>query len=306
MVGVFRRSLSFPNKIPSRTPSKPSISHHIRSISLPCRSHPLISQLRDGVAELHCWVTQPECRTSVWLTNGLTRLRDLHDCLHDILQLPQTQESLRRLPSSVVENLLEDFLRFVDVYGIFQTSILVIKEEQSAAQVGLRKRDELKVSLYVKARKRLVKEMGKLITAVRFINGRSAPPLVCVGDAELSNAIGDVVEVTVTVSLVLFNVIATSFGSKKSSNWMGLRRLKKKKKKKGGIFVEDEGIVEFEEVEAECGLVGLRKKSDEEIRKASKKMQELEAIIGGIEICGERIFRGLINARVSFLNILTM
>uniref|UniRef100_A0A803NJX5 Uncharacterized protein n=1 Tax=Cannabis sativa TaxID=3483 RepID=A0A803NJX5_CANSA len=238
MVGVFRRSLSFPNKIPSRTPSKPSISHHIRSISLPCRSHPLISQLRDGVAELHCWVTQPECRTSVWLTNGLTRLRDLHDCLDDILQLPQTQESLRRLPSSVVENLLEDFLRFVDVYGIFQTSILVIKEEQSAAQVGLRKRDELKVSLYVKARKRLVKEMGKLITAVRFIN--------------------------------------------------------------------DEGIVEFEEVEAECGLVGLRKKSDEEIRKASKKMQELEAIIGGIEICGERIFRGLINARVSFLNILTM
>ncbi|XP_062098966.1 uncharacterized protein LOC133804873 [Humulus lupulus] len=304
MVGVFRRSLSFPNKIPSRTSSKPSISHHIRSISLPCRSHPLISQLRDGVAELHCWATQPESRTSAWLADGLTRLKDLHDCLDDILQLPQTQESLRRQPNSVVENLLEDFLRFVDVYGIFQTSILALKEEQSAAQVGLRKRDELKVSLYVKARKRLAKEMGKLITAVRCINGRSAPPLVCVGDAELSDGIGDVVEVTVTVSLALFNVIATSFGSKKSS-WMGLRRLKKKKKAKKAM-VEDEGIVEFQQVGAECVLFGLRKKSDEEIRKASKKMQELETCIGGIEICGERIFRGLINARVSLLNTLTM
>lgn len=300
MVGVFRRSLSFPNKIPSRsTPSKPPISHHTRSISLPCRSHPLISQLRDGVAELHCWATQPDSRTSAWLTDGLTRLKDLHDCLDDILQLPQTQESLRRQPH-FVENLLEDFLRFVDVYGIFQTSILGLKEEQSAAQVAIRKRDELKISLHVKARKRMVKEMGKLITAVRCINRRSAPSLVCVGDAELADAIGDVVEVTVTVSLALFNGIATSFGSKKSTWQMGLNRWKKKARK----AKVEEGIKEFEEVGTEC-LLGLRKKSEDDIRKASKKMQELEICIGGIESGGERIFRSLINARVSLLNTFT-
>ncbi|PON90438.1 hypothetical protein TorRG33x02_137230 [Trema orientale] len=300
MVGVFRRSLSFPNKIPSRNnnPSKPPISHHTRSISLPCRSHPLISQLRDGVAELHCWATQPDSRTSAWLADGLTRLKDVHDCLDDILQLPQTQESLRRQPHSAAENLLEDFLRFVDVYGIFQTSMLALKEEQSAAQVALRKRDESKISLYVKSRKRMAKEMRKLISAVRCIKGRSAPPLVRVGDAELADAIGDVVEVTVTVSLALFNGIATPFGSKRSTWNVGLSRLRKKAK------VAEEGIEEFGEIGAEC-LLGLRKKSDEEIRSASKKMQELEICIGGIESGGQRIFRSLINTRVSLLNALT-
>lgn len=162
--------------------------------------------------------------------------------------------------------------------------------------MAIRKRDELKISLYVKARKRMAKEMGKLISAVRCINRRSAPPLVCVGDAELPDAIGDVVEVTVTVSLALFNGIATSFGWKKST-WMGL----KKKAKKAKV---EEGIKEFQQAGVEC-LLGLGKKSDEEIRKASKKMQELEICVGGIESCGERIFRGLISARVSLLNTLT-
>ncbi|EXB56343.1 hypothetical protein L484_024885 [Morus notabilis] len=303
MVGVFRRSLSFN---PSRPSPKQPISHHTRSISLPCRSHPLISQLRDKITDLHSWSeATTSSRTSAWLCDGLSRLRDLHDCLEDILQLPQTQESLRRQPHSV-EKLLEDFLRFVDVYGIFQTSILALKEEQSAAQVAIRKRDESKTALCLKARKRTAKEMRKLVATVRCIE-RLASPVVSVGDAELADAIGEVVEATVTVSVELFNGIAVSLGPKKSSAWsyIGLIRLKKKAKKVNYVnVISEEGIKEFEEVGTEC-LVGLRKKSDEEIRKASMKMRELETCIGGIENGGERIFRSLINARVSLLNSLT-
>ncbi|KAJ6306230.1 hypothetical protein OIU78_021531 [Salix suchowensis] len=124
MAGVFKRSLSFPNKIPSRAPSKPPISYHNRSISLPCRSHPLISQLKNEIDELKTWSSKLENRTSVWLCCGLSRLKDVQDSLDDILQLPQTQESLRLHPTWA-EKILEDFLRFVDVYGIFQTLVLV-------------------------------------------------------------------------------------------------------------------------------------------------------------------------------------
>ncbi|KAI4336713.1 hypothetical protein L6164_015205 [Bauhinia variegata] len=128
MVGVFRRSLSFPNK----TPGCPSqISHHIRSISLPSRSHPLISQIKHEINDLTTWASTSKLSQQTYsnLFHALTLLKDVHDCL----QLPQTQESLRRQPQWV-ENLLEDFLRFLDVYGIFQTSILTLKEEHSAAQ----------------------------------------------------------------------------------------------------------------------------------------------------------------------------
>ncbi|KAF3446878.1 hypothetical protein FNV43_RR12058 [Rhamnella rubrinervis] len=297
MVGVFRRSLSFPNKINPNRPSKPLISHHIRSISLPCRSHPLISQLKDGISELYSWASKPDTRTSAWLCDGLNRLKDLLYCLDDMLQLPQTQESLRRQPY-FVESLLEDFLRFVDVYGIFQTSILAFKEEQLAARVAIRKRDDIKITLYVKARKKMAKEMSKLVSSADRCITRPGSAVVCVGDSELADVIGDVVEVTVMVSLSLFNGMAVSLGSRKST-WMGLRLKNKGKKVKVG-----ERIQELQQV-GEDWLWSLRKKGDEEVRMTLKKMQEMEICVDGIESGSEKVFRSLINARVSLLNTLT-
>ncbi|KAG6648330.1 uncharacterized protein LOC122317374 [Carya illinoinensis] len=300
MVGRFRRSLSFPNKInPNRPVTKPPISYHIRSVSLPCRSHPLVSQLKDEIIELKSWVSKPDTRTSAWLCDGLSRLKNVIDYLDDILQLPQAQETLRqRCQSLWVEKLLEDFLRFVDVYGIFRTSVLALKEVQSAAQVAMRKRDESKVASYVKSRKQMAKEMGKLVSTVRNVRVPARSESISVGDAELMGVIGDVIEATVTVSVTLFNGISASFTSRKSS-WVGLGLYKKTKKTK-----VEEGIAEFQQVGVE-GLWGLRKKAEEEVRMALKKMQDMEVCIGDIENGSERVFRSLINARVSLLNALT-
>lgn len=145
------------------------LSHHTRSISLPTRSHPLISQLKDHIAHLQSWTTA-SFSFSDWLCQGLTRLRDLHHCLDDTLRLPQTQDSLGRLSSHSasccwLENLLDQFLRFVDVYGIFRTSVFALKQDHSAAQVALRKRDDSQIALYIQARKSMVKEMIKLVNA---------------------------------------------------------------------------------------------------------------------------------------------
>lgn len=303
MVGVFRRSLSFPNKPNPNRPSKPRLSHHTRSISLPCRSHPLISQLKEHISELQSWSSTLDS-SSAWLVNGLTRLTDLHHCLDYTLQLPQTQEALRRQPHySSIENLLEQFLHFVDMYGIFRSSVLVLKEEHSAAQVAIRKRDETKIALYVKARKRMANEMCKLVNQVRICTRSSesvSSNSVNVGDIELASVVSDVVQVTVTVSLALFNGIALSFWPRKSSTWMNMGLIKKAKVDDH----QDQGIHEFEQVGVKS-LLGLRKKGDEEIKMTLKKMRELEASIEGIETCTERVFRSLINARVSLLNTVT-
>ncbi|KAK9270037.1 hypothetical protein L1049_025610 [Liquidambar formosana] len=295
MVGVFRRSLSFPNKNSTR-PSKPSISHHVRSVSLPCRSHPLISHLKDEINQLKTWDSKSDNPTSAWLCDGLCRLRNVHFSLDDLLQLPQTQESLRREPD-FVEKLLEDFIRFVDVYGIFQTSVMALKEVQSAAQVAIRRRDELKIALYVKALKKMAKEMNKLVSTVRCIGRCSVqePVSVSDGDDELAAIIKDVNEVTVSVSVALFNGVSLLSSSRKSS-WMGLKLAKKNK--------VEEVIQEFKQVGVES-FWGLRKKGDEEVRMALKRMQELEGSIGCIESGSEKVFRSLINTRVSLLNVLT-
>ncbi|KAI8014781.1 hypothetical protein LOK49_LG05G03867 [Camellia lanceoleosa] len=138
MVANFRRSLSFPNHHHNHS-SKPRKPHHVRSTSLPCRSHPLISLLKDHIILLKSWESKPDTLPSAWLCDGLTRLKTIPDYPVGPLPPPQTLVPLRHPPDSI-ENLLEAFLRFNDVSGIIQTLVLALKLELSAAQVAIRRK----------------------------------------------------------------------------------------------------------------------------------------------------------------------
>lgn len=290
MVASFRRSVSFPNN-----PSKPQKkTFHVRSTSLPSRSHPLISQLKYQIGDLRAWASKSDNKSSAWLCDGLNRLKTLHESLDDLLQLPQTHESLRDR-SEWIEKVLDDLLRFVDVYGIFQTLVLALKQDHSAAQVAIRRRDDSNTALYLKALKKLARETGKLISTVGKLSIPSVSPSDA--DAELAGVISDVNEVTIMVSTALFRGISLSFGLRKLA-WKGLKLSRKVSAD------EEEGIKEFKEV----GIENLKKKviTDEEVKKmVLKRMYEMEDCIVGIECGSERVFRSLINTRVSLLNLLT-
>lgn len=179
-----------------------------------------------------------------------------------------------------------------------------LKEEQLAAQVAIRRRDESKIASYMKTRKNMDKEMAKLVSVVRCIGRSSVPVSVSVpvsddDDAELAGILRDVNEVTVSVSISLFNGISSS-SSKTCKSWMGWRLSRRTK-----MMKKEKGIRELEEVIGVESLWGLRKQGDEEVRMALRRMQALEECIGGIESGSERVFRSLINTRVSLLNILT-
>ncbi|XP_023001978.1 uncharacterized protein LOC111495995 [Cucurbita maxima] len=280
MVGVFRRSLSFPNKPPAISrQTKPRISRHLRSLSLPCRSHPLISSLKEEIANLKSW-SSTDHRDADWLCRGLTTVKLVHDYLDDILQLPQSRESICRL-SKWVENVLEDFLRFIDAYGIFQSLILGFREEHVAAHVAIRRKDKTKLDLYTKARKRMAKETTQLVSVVR---GVKAAEGMAVSEEELEAAIKDVMEVTGMVSVAVFEGIGASLGSRRN-RWTG-------KTKK----VEN-GILEFMEV-SKNGEV-------DELTVRIEKMRDLEEGIRCIESSTEKLFRRLIDTRVSILNAIS-
>lgn len=299
MVTSFRRSLSFPNP-PSHNSSKPQQTLHVRSASLPCRSHPIISQLRDEISELQSWsAAESAARTSAWLCDGLRRLKSVHESLDDLLHLPQTRESLRGGDyCSLIEKLLEDFLRFVDAYGTFQTLLLRLKEEHSAAQIAVRRKDNLRVAAHAKNLSKIAKEIGKLGSLNLFSSAAAVAPARASYDeeAELVDVIDGVVKATVAVSNALFGGISNSAAFRKQYSCMGLSLGRKTK----NVKVEG-GIRELQELDLE----NLRKKAEEEVKMASKKMHEIEDRILEIEECGERAFRSLINTRVSLLNVLT-
>ncbi|XP_073138667.1 uncharacterized protein [Henckelia pumila] len=297
MANRFRRSLSFPNNH-SHSSSK---TLHNRSTSLPCRSHPTVSQLGAGIAHLHSWIASRTASSDSWLCDGLKRLNSVHDSLVDLLQLPRTRDLLRRGEfSAFVELLLDDFLGLVDVYGRFQTLVLSLKDECSAAEMAVRRRDGLETESRLKNLNRLGVQIGKLGSDLRCRVGEFSLPTPHDDEgSELFETIDDVLQVTSLVSVSLFGGISASFAIRKRS-YMGLMRLGRWTKN-SKIQV---GIRKIEEIDLE-NLWVLSKKV-EEARTVSKKLHELEGCFVEMEGCGERAFRSFIKTRVSLLNLLTL
>lgn len=317
-MGRYRRTVSFPNPpTPRPRPSGPSAKgYHVRSASLPCvRSHPLIPQLRDEIAELRAWERARSGPGSGSLVDGLARLKGVLDSLDDVLQLPLTQDSLST-KTNVVEKLLEDFLRFVDVYGIFRASMLGLKQEVSAAQVALRRKDDSKLCLFIKVQKKIASEVGKLISAFGPVPEQLpvSPAVVVVSDYddELDHVIRDVHRITASVSEAVFGSVSGLPGRKPTWASFGLGR-KVRKEEQGRMIEAFQKVIGGVEslLELRKNNKGDKKKNnscnEEEVMRVGvlKGMQELEDCIGEMEKESERVFRSLISTRVSLLNILT-
>ncbi|KAK6939242.1 Protein BPS1, chloroplastic [Dillenia turbinata] len=254
MVNRFRRSISFSNPNHNRPSPPPEKKFHVRSTSHILSS---LSSMTRSTSSKHGLL--PNTNPKLALRHG----------------------SLEPASTAWLEKLIEDFLSFLDAYGAFQNLLLTPKEELSAAQVGLRRKDESKVVLFVKFQRKLVKEMSKLLSAVRSDNRR--PEIQSDGDAEVAKTLVNIKEVTAAVSVALFSVILSSFATNEKSSWVGLKLLGKAKRSK----TEEIGIQEFEEGGGER-LWNLRKKSEEEVRLILKKMQNLEGCVCDIENGSEK------------------
>ncbi|KAL6011861.1 hypothetical protein ACLOJK_002327 [Asimina triloba] len=293
MVAGFRRSLSFPKpKSPSHAPEKP---YHVRSTSLPNRSHPSVFQIREQLQSLKSWDNRADKGTSAWLCAGLNQIKNLHHSLDDLLQLDQFQAPLRRR-ADLAEDLLDHSLRFVDAYGILRAALVGLKEEQLGAQVAIRRRDAAVVAARLKAQRKIQRELVKAVAMVREIGKSPTSVGIADGDAEVAGIVRDVNAATAAVSVAaLCGVSAPSSNARTTAlkSWVGLKR-------KQGVEC---GLVRLREFEEACGENLRSWKEDEKM--ALRRLEALEVAIVGIERESERVFRSLINTRVSLLNVLT-
>jgi len=90
MAPSFARSISFPLS-PSRSssskhqqPARTAPAYHARSVSLPCRSHPILAHLHTHIRAVRAWAQDP---TSA--AQGLAHVDALHASLGDLLDLPE-------------------------------------------------------------------------------------------------------------------------------------------------------------------------------------------------------------------------
>ncbi|MQM01238.1 hypothetical protein Taro_033988 [Colocasia esculenta] len=305
MATGFSRSVSLPNSNPPSCSGRSGKFFHVRSTSLPCRSHPLVSQIEDELRACRIWRWSTEPQSAAGLCAGMIRLELLHLALGDLLQLPQTRDALRRStggPSSLSESLLEDFLMFADAYGSFRSALVSLQELQLAAQVAVRRRDKACLASVARSLRKAEKEIASLSSTLSKVSKSADLALAAAWsgssaeDAELAGIFTEVKAVTVSVSTAVFQATAaslastmTSVASKSSASWTALKRR---------LALTSSSMKRMNSSEG-------TDKEEAWARTASEKLDGLEEGIIGLESGSERVFRALMNTRVSLLNIMT-
>ncbi|XP_038977069.1 uncharacterized protein LOC120107718 [Phoenix dactylifera] len=299
MVAGFRRSMSLP--VPGLNPSSPGPKGraplekacHVRSTSLPCRSHPAIAELEDEIRALRAWLSlpAPESGSPTWISAGLARIDLLHASLDDLLQIPQAQDPLRRSPSAPwTDRLLDDFLRFADSYGSFRSALMSLRQTQSELHTAIRRCDEARLASALRSQKRIERDLAKLAVSIREASRSPMPALAA--ELEMAGIMREVAVATATASAAVFLGIgavssaasAAVASTSRAYSWVVAPLRKLSLSPSSSLKKRDWG-------EWEDG--------------ALERLEALEECVEVLESKSERVFRSLVNTRVTLLNILT-
>ncbi|XP_021629647.1 uncharacterized protein LOC110627606 [Manihot esculenta] len=107
---------------------------HIRSISLPSRSHPLIVNIEEQLYKL-------KASKSSSMSCKLNGLKNLFECIDDLLQMPMAQQSLTRERQNLcVESTLNGSMELLDLCDSTRDLFSQMKECVQELELSLRRR----------------------------------------------------------------------------------------------------------------------------------------------------------------------
>ncbi|KAL4577749.1 hypothetical protein LXL04_013862 [Taraxacum kok-saghyz] len=291
--------------------SKVSTRCQVKSISLPCRSHPTTIKIEQqlNAAKLDAAAaTLPSAHT---VCNGLSQITELHKSMDDLLNSSTTQVSISRQQNKKwVEELIDESVKLLDVCGNTREIVAQIKEHITDVNRALRRRRNGETNGdYSSFRRKMKKDVKRLVASLKEVDNTIGGESTMVVDsnhyqlAAVMKAVVGVSEMTVAIfeSLLLFLVMPVS----KPKRWSFVVS---KLIHKGMVACDDQqehGILnELESIDA--GLQALCKDgSSEKMQTAKCRLEIVETQLDCIESKLESIFRRLIGTRTSLLNIMS-
>ncbi|KAK2660860.1 hypothetical protein Ddye_007393 [Dipteronia dyeriana] len=288
-------------------------SCHARNNSLPSRSHPLIVNVEDQLQRLRASISLEATPSSTSiLCQNLACLKDLFDCVDNMLQLPLARKALcnEQQEHKCVEDVLDGSLRLLDMCGNTRDLFSYAKSCAQELESSLRRRNVCEFSLaneidkYMISRKKVDKMVRKCSSNLKDDN-------LAISDQELVVvAIVDLLREVESVSFTLFNSLLSFVSpykarSKSSTGWFLVSKFIQSKR----ASCEEQENEELDSLEKlDCVLYDLvrNKKGIDtmQLQKTQKGLQALESTMQEIEGGLECVFRCLIKTRVSLLNIL--
>ncbi|KAI4381814.1 hypothetical protein MLD38_007852 [Melastoma candidum] len=280
---------------------------HIRSVSLPSRSHPTTCSIEDALHRLKNFDTQ-NMSTFESVSCGLAKLEDLYICTIDLLDMASTQQILRR-QVTCNSTLLDSSVHLLDVCGIARDLVSQVKEDIQLLQSVLRRRkgDQGMSSIladYVNFRNKARKTAKRLSLATNQIKNRANVTSPSDQDAESSAVMRTLMEVD-EIAADIFQSVLRPFlnpisGTKKS-RWSSILRLVHR----GAVACEEkpENLDDIKHIDE--AVRTLTKCNMDNIEANKNQLQEVESNINSLELALESMFRQLVRARASLLNVIS-
>uniref|UniRef100_A0ACD5UDM8 Uncharacterized protein n=1 Tax=Avena sativa TaxID=4498 RepID=A0ACD5UDM8_AVESA len=258
--------------------------------------------------------------------------------LSELLHHPQAQDPLRRLATSsspLAERLLDDYLRLADAHGSFREALVALAALQGETRAALRRGDPARLASAARAQRRAGRDLPRLAAAARAVASK-APAALPEGiqpeTAALVAAVADSTVAVASASAAVFSgvsalsnaaaaarvevastpcwITASSDAPRTSHQrvwwvadlvrWMS-RAKRRSAGKQSGANDDDASTSSTVQLRPEA-----RMKPEERARKAALELHDnLERCIASVDSSGEKVFRALVNTRVSLLNILS-
>jgi Arabidopsis protein of unknown function len=272
MIPGFNRSIS----LPLNSKPKAQSTYHVRSVSLPSQSHHLISHLEEQIQALQTrFATSDGCLASI--EAGLSQIELLQSALNEFLNFSESKIALQRGTASM-EHLLDNLLYLVDLYGSFLSAMVTLKQQIFEVQSAFRRCDSGRLLSSLKSQRKTEKELSRLVSSLRVSMKPSPVKLECDAmEAKTFWILKEAIFSTSAATLHLMNrVVAVSTAASTAAASSASNRILLFTKK---VSKEDREVVSYQ------------------------KLKELEEFVKIVESGSDKVFRSLINSRVSLLNI---
>ncbi|EOA32452.1 hypothetical protein CARUB_v10015728mg [Capsella rubella] len=295
------------------------IKNHVRSISLPSRSHPSTVAIEESLDKLLIITMNMSTMTSSdAVYSGLSGLEDLYDCTEELLKMGSTQRLLScsdekkkkrkkkmkmmmKMKGEFMEEMLDGSLRLMDICNVSRDLMVESHEHVLGLQSCVRRRKDVDVSGHVGFRKNMRKEVKKLLGSLKNISvGLVMKDQDCDQDGDFHflaviHAMRRVVLMTVSVLKSFLEFLS---GGRQNGNDIRSKLALVLMNKK---FQDHDKMVRNELEDIDSAICGDSVSHDD----LHMKLEEVEVWIGRFEKSLEELFRGLIRTRTSLLNIIS-
>ncbi|VAI24744.1 unnamed protein product [Triticum turgidum subsp. durum] len=281
-----------------------------RSASLPGRFHPVVAGLHDTANEVLGWTEAPAQAGTEWIGDGVGHLGRLLAGLTDLLHHPQAQDPLRhsRRPGGKAaapwaERLLDDLLLLADSHGCFREALLSLKQLLAEAHAAVRRRDAARLAAALRARRQSDRDISRLASTLRALSHRSCSSAASTsdsGEAALAEAVAAATCAAAAASAAIFAGLASASASSASRALTSPTSASSPAKAAPVWWSSGSPRGTKETPPEECC-----DEEEDEKRAAMERLRGLEECVVAAEDGCEQVYRALVNARVSLLNVLT-